>query len=86
MRLLCVTGVHFIVYPLSTGLAMNRFLIVGVYYFHANGREWCVVTVYKDQELPLQTSKGDAANGKKLRVKAGSVLIFETPANKHFKG
>ena len=59
---------------------------LGVYYFHANGREWCVVTVYKDQELPLQTSKGDAANGKKLRVKAGSVLFFETPANKNFKG
>ena len=45
-----------------------------------------MVTVYKDQELPLQTSKGDAANGKKLRVKAGSVLIFETPANKNVKG
>lgn len=59
---------------------------LGAHYFHANGREWCMVTVYKDQELPLQTSKGDAANGKKLRVKAGSVLIFETPANKHFKG
>lgn len=59
---------------------------LGVHYFHANGREWCMVTVYKDQELPLQTLKGDAANGKKLRVKAGSVLIFETPANKHFKG
>ena len=59
---------------------------LGVHYFHANGREWCIVTVYKDQELPLQTSKGDAKNGKKLRVKAGSVLIFETPANKNFKG
>ena len=59
---------------------------LGVHYFHANGREWCVVTVYKDQALPLQTSNGDAKNGKKLRVKAGSVLIFETPANKNFKG
>lgn len=58
---------------------------LGVHYFHANGREWCIVTVYKDQELPLQTSNGDAKNGKKLRVKAGSVLIFETPANKNFK-
>jgi hypothetical protein len=51
-----------------------------------NGRELCIVTVYKDQELPLQTSKGDAANGKKLLVKAGSVLVFETPANKNVKG
>jgi hypothetical protein len=59
---------------------------LGVHYYYVNGRELCMVTVYKDQELPLQTSKGDAANGKKLRVKAGSVLIFETPANKHFKG
>ena len=59
---------------------------LGVHYYYVNGREWCMVTVYKDQELPFQTSKGDAANGKKLRVKAGSVLIFETPANKHFKG
>ena len=59
---------------------------LGVHYYHANGREWCIVTVYKDQALPLQTSKGDAANGKKLLVKAGSVLVFETPANKHFKG
>lgn len=59
---------------------------LGVHYFHANGREWCIVTVYKDQELPLQTSSGDAKNGKKLRVKAGSVLIFETPANKNVKG
>jgi hypothetical protein len=59
---------------------------LGVHYYDVNGREWCMVTVYKDQELPLQTSKGDAANGKKLRVKAGSVLIFETPANKNFKG
>ena len=59
---------------------------LGVQYYHVNGRELCIVTVYKDQELPLQTSKGDAANGKKLRVKAGSVLIFETPANKNFKG
>lgn len=59
---------------------------LGVHYYYVNGRELCMVTVYKDQELPLQTSKGDAANGKKLSVKAGSVLIFETPANKHFKG
>ena len=59
---------------------------LGVHYYHANGREWCIVTVYKDQALPLQTSTGDAANGKKLLVKAGSVLIFETPANKNFKG
>ena len=58
---------------------------LGVHYFHANGREWCIMTVYKDQELPLQTSNGDAKNGKKLRVKAGSVLIFETPVNKNFK-
>jgi len=59
---------------------------LGVHYYHANGREWCIVTVYKDQALPLQTSKGDAANGKKLLVKAGSVLVFETPANKNVKG
>ena len=59
---------------------------LGVHYYDVNGREWCMVTVYKDQELPLQTSKGDAVNGKKLRVKAGSVLIFETPATKNFKG
>ena len=59
---------------------------LGVHYYHANGREWCIVTVYKDQALPLQTSTGDAANGKKLLVKAGSVLVFETPANKNVKG
>lgn len=59
---------------------------LGVHYYDVNGREWCIVTVYKDQALPLQTSTGDAANGKKLRVKAGSVLIFETPANKNVKG
>ena len=59
---------------------------LGVHYYHANGSEWCIVTVYKDQALPLQTSKGDAANGKKLLVKAGSVLVFETPANKNVKG
>lgn len=58
---------------------------LGVHYYHANGREWCIVTVYKDQALPLQTSMGDAANGKKLLVKAGSVLVFETPANKNVK-
>jgi len=59
---------------------------LGVHYYDVNGREWCIVTVYKDQALPLQTSTGDAVNGKKLLVKAGSVLVFETPANKNVKG
>ena len=56
--LLCVTGVHFIVYPLSTGLAMNRFLISGVHYYHVNGREWCMVDGLQRPRAPTPNLKG----------------------------